>query len=74
MHQPTEGSSPSRGQEPHTISASPRPPPWKKILLGAALLMSLVVAILAGIFVHFYLHFSRIIDARLDGTFSAIRR
>src|SRR5271157_4337594 len=66
MHQLTDGSSPSRGQEPHTISACPRPPPWKKILLGAGLLMLLTVATGTGVFIHFYLRFSRIIDDRLD--------
>ena len=60
-------SSPSRGDGPHTISACPRPPPWKKILLGAGLLMLLTVATVAGVFIHFYLQFARIIDARLDG-------
>jgi penicillin-binding protein 1B len=29
--------------------------------------MSLIIAIGAGVFIYFYLHFSRIIDARLDG-------
>ena len=56
--------SPSMGQRAHTISACPRPPPWKKILLGAGLLIFLAVA---GVFIHFYLQFTRIIDARLDG-------
>src|SRR5208337_4205041 len=60
-------SSPSRGQGPHTISAYRWPPPWKKILLGAGLLMLLTVAAVAGVFIHFYLQFARIIDARLDG-------
>ena len=67
MHRLTEGSSPSRGQEAHTTSACPRPPPWRKILLAAGLLMLLLAATGAGVFVHFYLRFSRIIDARLDG-------
>ena len=62
-----ERSSPSRGDGPHTISACPRPPPWKKILLGAGLLMLLTVATVAGVVIHFYLQFARIIDARLDG-------
>src|ERR1039457_7219779 len=62
-----ERCSPSEGQEPHTISGSPRPPPWKKLLLGAGLVMVLTVATAAGVFIHFYLHFARIIDARLDG-------
>jgi len=57
----------SRGDGPHTISACPRLPPWKKLLLGAGLLMLLAVATLAGVFIHFYLQFARIIDARLDG-------
>ena len=67
MHRLKDRSSPPKGQGPHTISACPRPPPWKKILLGAGLLMLLTVATLAGVFIHFYLQFSRIIDARLDG-------
>ena len=58
---------PQRTRDRHTISACPRPPPWKKILLGAGLLMLLTVATRAGVFIHFYLQFSRIIDARLDG-------
>ena len=58
---------PSRGQEPHTKSPCPRPPPWNKILLGAGLLLLLTVATVAGVFIHFYLQFARIIDARLDG-------
>jgi len=61
-------SSPSRGDGPHTISACPRPPPWKKVLLGAGILMLLTVATFAGVFIHFYLQFARIIDARLDGS------
>jgi len=56
--------SPSMGQESHTISLCPRPPLWKKILLGAGLLIFLTVA---GAFIHFYLQFTRIIDARVDG-------
>ena len=59
-----KSTSPSRGQGPHTISACPRPPPWKQILLGTGLLILLTAA---GVFVHFYLQFTRIIDARLDG-------
>jgi penicillin-binding protein 1B len=59
-----EGSSPSKGQGPHTISACPRPPPWEKILLGAGLLVFLTAG---GVFIYFYLQFTRIIDARLDG-------
>jgi len=55
---------PSKGQGGHTISACPRPPPWKKILLGAGLLVFLAAA---GVFVHFFLLFTRVIDARLDG-------
>ena len=66
-HRLKNKSSPSRGHGPHTISACPRPPPWKKLLLGAGLLMLLTVATVAGVFIHFYLQFSRIIDARLDG-------
>ena len=61
-------SCPSRGDEPHTISACPRLPAWKKILLGAGLLMLLTVVTVAGVFIHFYLQFARIIDARLDGS------
>ena len=60
-------SGPSRDEKPHTISACHRPPPWKKILFGAGLLMLLIIATGAGVFVHFYLRFSRIIDARLEG-------
>src|SRR5208282_5391579 len=67
MHQPTEESNPSKGQEPNAISACPRPPPWKKLLLAAGLLMFLIMATGAGTFIYFYLHFARIIDARLDG-------
>ena len=59
-----ERSTPSKGQGPHTISASPRPPPWEKILLGAGLLVFLTAG---GFFIYFYLQFTRIIDARLDG-------
>src|SRR5208337_4981942 len=62
-----EKSSPSRDVGPHRISACPRPPPWKRILLGAGVLMLLTVAAVAGVFIHLYLQFSRIIDARLDG-------
>ena len=63
----TETCSSSKGPGPHTISACPRPPPWKKILLGAGLTILLPVTIVFGLFIHFYLQFSRIIDARLDG-------
>ena len=56
--------SPSRGQGPHAISVRPRRGRWKKILLGAGLLVFLGVA---GVLVHFYLRFTRIIDARFDG-------
>ena len=56
--------SPSRGQGPQAISVRRRRGPWKKILLGAGLLVFLGVA---GVLVHFYLRFTRIIDARLDG-------
>ena len=66
-YRPKGRSSPSRGQGPHTISACPRPPPWKTILLGAGLVMLFTVAVVAGVFIHFYLQFARIIDARLDG-------
>ena len=37
---------------------------WEKIVLGAACLIFLLMA---GVFVHFYLQFARIIDARFDG-------
>ncbi|MDR3674422.1 MAG: PBP1A family penicillin-binding protein [Acidobacteriota bacterium] len=67
MHRLTHGPSPPKDHEPHTISACPRPPPWNRILLGAGLMMLLLLAVAAGVFVHFYLRFSRIIDARLDG-------
>jgi penicillin-binding protein 1B len=67
MYQLADASTPSRGQEPHTTLASPRPPPWKKFLVGAGLIIFLIMAMVAGVFVHFYLHFSRIIDARLGG-------
>ena len=60
-------SRPSKGHESDASSPSPRPPPWKALLLGAGLLLLLIVATVGGVFVHFYLHFSRIIDARLDG-------
>ena len=60
-------SSPSRGNGPHTISACPRPPSWRKLLLGAGLLMLLTVATVASAFIYFYLQFARIIDARLEG-------
>ena len=63
----TNRSRPSKGQESHTSSAGPRPPPWKQLLFGAGLLLLLIVATVAGVFIHFYLQFSRIIDARLDG-------
>ena len=67
MHQLTDGFSRSEDYGPHAISACPRPPPGKKVLLGAGLIIVLAVATVVGVFVHFYLHFSRIIDARLDG-------
>ena len=63
----TDRSRPSKGQESDASSPSPRPPPWKKLLLGVGLLLMLIVATVGGVLVHFYLHFSRIIDARLDG-------
>ncbi|MGA2982299.1 MAG: PBP1A family penicillin-binding protein [Terriglobia bacterium] len=62
-----ETSSPTKGIVPHTISGCPRPPPWRKILLGAGFIVLLTVATVMGIFIHFYLRFSRIIDTRLDG-------
>jgi hypothetical protein len=37
---------------------------WEKIVLGAACLIFLLMA---GVFVHFYVQFARIIDARFDG-------
>lgn len=46
------------------MSACPRRPPWKKILLGTGLLILLIVG---GVFVHVYLEFARVIDARLAG-------
>ena len=67
MNRLKDTSSPSGGEGPHTISACPRPPPGTKILLGAGLLMLLIIATGAGVFVHYYLRFSRIIDARLEG-------
>jgi len=63
-HRLKKNVNPSMGPGPHTISACPRPPPWKKILLGVGLLIFLAVA---GVFIHLYLQFTRIIDARLDG-------
>ena len=48
-------------------SPGPRPPPWKKFLFGAGLLLLLIVATVAGVFTHFYLRCSRMIDARLGG-------
>jgi len=36
-------------------------------LFGAGLLLLLIVATVGGVLVHLYMHFSRIIDARLDG-------
>jgi penicillin-binding protein 1B len=56
--------SPARGQGPQTISSCSRPPPWKKILLGAGLLIFLAIT---GVVIHFCLQFTRIIDARLEG-------
>ncbi len=58
---------PTRSEEPHTTTAGLRPPPWTIWLLGAGLLMYLLIATGAGVFIHEYLHFARIIDARLDG-------
>jgi penicillin-binding protein 1B len=63
----TDNSRPSKGQESHAKSLGSRPPPSKRLLFGAGLLVLLIVATVAGVFVHFYLHFSRIIDARLGG-------
>jgi hypothetical protein len=54
----------SKGQGSHAVSVHPRRGLWKEILLGAGLLVFLVVG---GVLVHFYLRFTRIIDARLDG-------
>ena len=54
MYRLMDTSSPPKDHGPHTISACPRPPPWKKILLGAGLLMLLTVATLADVFDHFY--------------------
>jgi penicillin-binding protein 1B len=64
---PTESYSPSKVSAPHVISDCRRPPPWKKILLGTGLIVLLASTMAAGIFIHFYLQFARIIDARLDG-------
>lgn len=66
-HQLEDRSSPSRGQGPHTIAACPRPPPWRRFLLVPGLIVLLAAAVVAGVFLHFYLQFARIIDARLDG-------
>src|ERR1019366_2822632 len=65
---PTESYSPSRVSAPHVISDCRRPPPWKKILLGTGLIVLLASATAAGIFIHFYLQFAQIIDARLNGS------
>ena len=58
---------PSKDQAPHSITASPRPPPWKVLLIGAAIMMLLTEVTVAGVFTHIYSHFARIIDARLGG-------
>ena len=62
-----EKASSVRSKEPHTISAYLRPLLGKKLLLGAGVLMLLLFVTGAGVLIHSYLHFSRIIDARLDG-------
>ncbi len=64
-------------QQPPMISVRPPPPLWKnillwargkkKVLLGAALPVFLAVAVAAGVSIHFYLQFRRIIDTRLNG-------
>src|SRR5271157_269095 len=64
-------------QPPDAISVRPRlvrPPPVRppltrrrKILLGLGLLIFAMEAAAAGVGVHFYLQFSRIIDTRLNG-------
>ena len=63
----TDRSRPSNGQGSNVNSPGPRPPPWKKFLFGAGLLLLLIVATVAGVFTHFYLRCSRMIDARLGG-------
>ena len=67
-HQLGDKISPVRSEEPRPISACPRPPPWNNWVLGAGLLMLLIIATGAGAFIYEYLHFSRIIDARLNGS------
>src|SRR5271157_2995830 len=67
MHRLTDGSNPARGQEPHTITACPWPRPLRRLLFGAGLMILLIVAGTAGIFIHFYLRFAGVIDARLNG-------
>src|SRR5271169_511920 len=67
MNRLKDTAGPSMGQEPHTVSACPRPSRWKQILLGAGIAMLITVGAVAGVVIHFYLQFARIIDARLDG-------
>jgi len=57
----------SRGVESHLVPSVPRPPPLRKLLLAAGIALLLTLAIGLSILIPFYLHFSRIIDARLDG-------
>ncbi len=54
-------------QRPHTNSVCPLRNRRRKILLGAGLLIFAMVVAVAGVCVHFYLQFARIIDARLNG-------
>src|SRR5579859_8188883 len=51
-----------QGAKPFSAEVRSRPPRWLMILLGAELL---IVLIAGGFFIHFYLRFSHIIDARL---------
>lgn len=44
---------PTKDQGPHSIPASPRPPPWKVLLIGAAIMMLLMEVTVAGVFIHF---------------------
>jgi len=53
-----------RGAKPFSVWARSRPPRWLIILLGAELLVAVIVA---GFFIHFYLQFSQIVNARLTG-------
>lgn len=53
-----------QGVKPFSANVRSRPPRWLMILLGAELL---VIPVVAGFFIHFYLQFSHTIDARLAG-------